>query len=95
MRRDSMPITLLYIRHHTDEPDELEADLHRITLRYAPLVHMRCVEPANLAGQFAFFAERTPVVLVIRDGQIVGEAMGDLPMRELDRVVRCAVEWAR
>jgi hypothetical protein len=35
-------------------------------------------------------------VLVVRRGEVVGEAIGAfLPVRELDRVVRCAVEWAR
>jgi hypothetical protein len=34
-----------------------------------------------------------PSVVLVRGGEIVGEAIGDLPLRELDEVVRCAATW--
>jgi hypothetical protein len=90
------PITLLYIRRDTDELPELDAGLTTIVQRYAPMVELRPIEPADVDPQYAGWAERTPTVLVLRRGQVVGEAIGkSLPVRELDRVVGCAVEWAR
>ena len=88
------PIELLLVRPNEGELVELEATLRAIVGRYSPMVELRVVtevptnldRPAGRPGQ--------PMVLVLRQGQVVGEAMGSLlPARELDRVVRCAVEW--
>ena len=90
------PIALLYIRHPGAELRDLDIGLRTIVDRFAPLVELSVVSPEGTPARFAQFAARTPVVLVLRHGQLVGEAIGAfLPVRELDRVVRCAVEWSR
>jgi len=95
-RDQDTPVTLLYIRSDHDSHDVLDAGLATIVGRYAPLVVLIPVSPDEVEPQFARWAERTPTVLVVRDGKVVGEAIGAfLPVRELDRVVRCAVEWTR
>ena len=91
------PIELLLVRPDDGELSELETTLRAIVTRYSPMVDMRVVSqvPDGL-GRLVRPAcgVSQPLVLVVRDGQVVGEAMGSLlPARELDRVVRCAVEW--
>lgn len=87
-------ITLVYIRSAEAEPAELDLGLHRIVARYQPHVELCPMDLDDLPAEFAGFARRAPAVIVLRDGEIIGEAMGAaMPMRELDRVVRCAVEW--
>lgn len=97
---DAAPITLLYVRPAELELAQLDARLTKIAERYAPLVEMRIVQQAdlseyNLPERYARFSGATPAVLVLRHGEVVGEAIGAfLPIRELDSVVRCAVEWS-
>ena len=91
-----VPVTLLYIKSAEADLPYLDRGLSVIVERYAPLVELREVEPHEVPSEHAAWAQRTPSVLVMRRGEVVGEAMGALlPLRELDRVVRCAVEWAR
>jgi hypothetical protein len=88
------PITLLLVEPQNNESGELYQTLNAIVARYAPMVELQVVDhwPAHL-GRYGG-REGQPIVVVLRRGQIVGEAMGTLlPARELDRVVRCAVEW--
>jgi hypothetical protein len=90
------PVTLLYVRPAEHRLSALDAGLHLIVQRYSPAVELRVIAPASLPERFAQFRQRTPAVLVLRDGRLVAEATGAaLPVRELDRVVHCAVEWAR
>jgi hypothetical protein len=80
-------ITLLYVRPENAERTELDRRIGAIAERYARWVDLRVVG----AGEEAF---RSPALLLLRAGEVVGEAMGALlPMRELDDVVRRAVEW--
>ncbi len=94
------PITLLYVRSPDIDLTLLDARLAKIAARYAPLVEMRIVQQSELAEynlpcRYADFDGLMAAVLVLRHGEIVGEAIGaSLPIRELDRVVRCAVEWS-
>ena len=89
-------VTLLYIRTNDGPHNVLDAGLTTIVARYAPVVRLVPVAPHEVDPEYAAWAERTPTVLVIRNGRVVGEAIGAfLPVRELDRIVRCAVEWAR
>lgn len=95
-RRHNGSVTLLYIRPDDGSHDVLDARLATIIERYAPVVELIPVAPDEVDPEYARWAERTPIVLVIRQGRVVGEAIGAfLPVRELDRMVRCAVEWAR
>lgn len=96
----SAPITLLYVRPRELDLALLDARLTKIAERYAPTVEMKTVEPSQLADynlpeRYATFSGLTPAVLLLRGGEVVGEAIGAfLPVRELDRVVHCAVEWS-
>jgi len=92
----SSPVTLLYIKGEDEELSVLDRAIHVIVERYAPHVDLQVVAPGDVPADLAQWAERTPTVLVVRHGTVVGEAVGAfLPTREIDRVVRCAVEWAR
>ena len=87
------PVTLLYVSAGDGIGAELETRLDEIVGRYQPHVELRTLRPDEveaLTGE----KPQVPRLLVLRGGEIVGQAMGALlPTRELDRVVRCAVEW--
>lgn len=82
-------ITLLYVRPANAEMTELDRRIGAIAERYSRWVELRVVGPVGDEGAFG-----SPAVLLLRRGEVVGEAMGALlPMRDLDDVVRRAVEW--
>ena len=82
-------ITLLYVRPASAERTELDRRVGAIAERYSRWVELRVVGPVGDDGAFV-----SPSLLLLRQGEVVGEAMGALlPMRELDDVVRRAVEW--
>jgi len=82
-------ITLLYVRPPNEEMTELDRRVGAIAERYSRWVELRVVGRPEVDGTFS-----SPAVLLLRHGEVVGEAMGALlPMRELDDVVRRAVEW--
>ena len=83
-------ITLLYVRPPSAEMTELDRRVGAIAERYSRWVELRVVGPVGDDDAFA----GSPALLLLRQGEVVGEAMGALlPMRELDDVVRRAVEW--
>ena len=92
--RGGEAITLLYLRPEGAAETELDARLREVARRYAPMVELEVKSLAE-AGTLARWASPgSPAVLVLRRGVVIGEAMGDdLPVRELDRAVRRAVEW--
>lgn len=86
--REGARITLLYVRPPSAEMTELDRRVGAIAERYSRWVDLRVIGPV---GDEAF---GSPALLLLRQGEVVGEAMGALlPMRELDDVVRRAVEW--
>jgi len=89
------PVTLLYARAEGEEPSLLDARLAVIVDHYQPHVRLQTLSPDELArSPYAHLAGPTPAVFVLRKGELVGHAIGSmLPHRELDAVVRCAVEW--
>jgi len=91
---DRDPITLLFVCAPGDETGELRGRLESIAAHYGDLVRLEVVCPGDVPQPHRRAIHAGPTVLVLRGGEIVGEAMGSrLPARELDRVVRCAVEW--
>lgn len=92
-------IELLYVRPPREGVTELDRRVVAIAERYARWVELVVVEPGDLALRpgletVAAASSASPVLLLLRDGDVVGEAMGALlPARELEHVVRCAVEW--
>lgn len=93
---EEAPITLLYVRPPGRHAIELERRLREIAHRHAPLVEVVVAAelPADLGFELRARFGRPPTVLILRRGEMVGEAMGELlPAREIERVVRRAVEW--
>ena len=76
-------VTLVYVRP-AGAPTELDRGLEVVAVRYG--VKLRVVSPDEDPA--------VPALLVMRGGEVVGQAMGALlPIRELDRAVRRAIEW--
>ncbi len=91
---NAQPIVVVYVRPAHQNLIDLDDHLQRITARYSPQVRLDVVDPANLPQRYSHVDSTGPAVLVLRHGEVVGQAMGaGLPARELDTVVRCAVEW--
>ncbi len=87
------PVTLLYI-HGEDASPALDGRIATVVDRYAPMVELVSVPADEVGARYPQMADFAPAVLVLRRGQVVGEAMGaSLPQHELDTVVRCAVNW--
>jgi hypothetical protein len=89
------PVTLVYAREEDAELSVLDARLATIVDRYKPYVVLKTVGPEELkSGEFAYLDCPIPAVVVLRGDEVVGQALGAmLPHRELENVVRCAVEW--
>jgi hypothetical protein len=91
---DEPPITVLVVCEVGATAGAMSGHLAAIAARYAPMVALRTVTPDQLPARYAHLAGAMPTVLVLRRGHLVGGAAGSsLPARELDAVVRCAVEW--
>ncbi|HYU14735.1 MAG TPA: hypothetical protein VEL05_01635 [Candidatus Acidoferrum sp.] len=90
-------ITLLYVRPFREGLTELDRRVGAIAERYAQWVELVVVRPEDLVASpdlERVAASGSPALLLLRQGEVVGEAMGALlPARELDQVVRRAVEW--
>jgi hypothetical protein len=101
-------ITLLYVRPGHEGVTELDRRVGAIVERYARWVELVVVTPEALAEDADLTPEAlagdaemgrvvgagSPALFLLRQGEVVGEAMGALlPTRELDQVVRQAVEW--
>jgi hypothetical protein len=89
----------LYLRPAEDGSGDLamlDATVQTLVVRHSPRVALRVIDPAAAPDEFAALAPYAPAVFLLRRAQVVGEAMGaSLPIRELDRIVRCAIEWTR
>jgi len=87
----SSPITLLYVRDPDAEPGPIDGQLEALARRF-PQVTLVVIDGDAVP---AVIARRGPVpaLLVMRGGELVGEATGSLPPREIEEVVRNAVEW--
>jgi hypothetical protein len=90
-------ITLLYVRPGCDGLTELDRRVGAIAERYSQWVELIVVRPEELIATpdlERVAGSGSPALLLLRRGEVVGEAMGALlPTRELDQVVRRAVEW--
>ncbi|HKE16210.1 MAG TPA: hypothetical protein VKB80_15160 [Kofleriaceae bacterium] len=90
-------ITLLYVRPRREGLTELDRRVGAIAERYARWVELVVLAPEDAAGRAGLEGVASfgsPALLLLRGGEVVGEAMGALlPARELEQVVRRAVEW--
>ena len=87
----SSAVTLVYIREPGTDIGPLDGHLEAIARRF-PQVQLVVLDGKAVD---AVVARRgpTPAVLVLRHGELVGECTGLLPAREIEEVVRNAVEW--
>jgi hypothetical protein len=91
--RASPPIVVLYVREPDHPACALDEHLIRVVGRYQG-VELRLVDPNELAVEYSFLADCSPSVLVLRDGVVIGSAIGDgLPQRELDDMLHAATRW--
>lgn len=92
-------ITLLYVRPRREGLTELDRRVGAIAERYARWVELVVLAPEDAAVRPGLGLEDaasfgSPALFLLRGGEVVGEAMGALlPARELEQVVRRAVEW--
>ena len=91
-------ITLLYVRPASHQVTELDHRVGAIAQRYRHSVELKVIAPEELdsaPGDVGRIARTgSPALFLLRGDEVVGEAMGArLPARELDDVVRRAVEW--
>ena len=81
-------VTVFYVRSARSHGGRLGDNLQEVVARYGPRV--RLVPVSRMPGT-GFLRPSQPTVRVMRGEAIIGEAMGDLPRRELDRVILCAL----
>jgi len=86
-------IQLIAVIPAGDEFQRFEARLAVVAARYADSVHVTLVSPGEGNQLMWTRSSVLPTVVLIRNGRLVGEAIGDLPLRELDEVVRAAATW--
>ena len=87
-------VTVVYVCDEAQQDDGLGKRLAEVVERYSPLVTLVVTNQADLPTGFASAGAQAPTLFVLRGTEVVGHAAGArLPVRELDRVVRCAVEW--
>jgi hypothetical protein len=90
-------ITLLYIRPRREGLTEFDRRVAVIAERYARWVEFVVLAPEDAAARPGLEGASgcgSPALFLLRRGEVVGEAMGALlPARELEQVVRRAVEW--
>lgn len=90
-------ITLLYVRPFREGLTDFDRRVGVIAERYARWVELVVIAPEDAAarpGLEDLASCGSPALYLLRRGELVGEAMGALlPARELEQVVRRAVEW--
>lgn len=88
-------ITLILVCPEANERGVLRRRLEVVAARYRDMVELLVLRPDDVPAPYRRRGPLPgPALLVLRGGELVHEAMGAmLPARELDRVVRCAVEW--
>jgi hypothetical protein len=90
-----MEIEILYVRPVGDfEP--FEARLHEVVRRCCEPVHLVRTSGAlpSLGGERVFATCTVPNVVIVCGGEVIAQAVGDLPARELELLVQAAVARA-
>lgn len=90
-------IDLLYVcplgDFHRHEARLLEVvDRFRDRLRFTRL---RASELFRFTRERVFLSKSVPNILLIRRGEVIAQAIGDLPARELELIVRSAIGFGR
>jgi hypothetical protein len=89
-------VHVLYLRPTEHEFVALDQHIARLTIRFAGLVDVSVIDGDDLPPSLSHYGgRRTPTLLVLRDGRLIGEAVGTLPLRELVGLLTCAVSWPR
>jgi hypothetical protein len=73
-----------------------DARLSDVAIRFVRDVRVRILRTWDVEAQLdlGFVSPRLPTVIVVRDGEVVAKAIGDLPRRELERLAE-GQAWSR
>ena len=91
-----MRIDVIYVRPLGDYR-QFETRLLDVVQTFGADVHFASSHSGDL-GRFererVFVSTRLPNVVIVRDGEVVGQTIGDLPKRELELLVQRAIDCA-
>jgi hypothetical protein len=91
------PIDLVYVRALGDFR-QYEARLMTVVERFRERIRftkLRAADLLRLTHERVFLSKSVPNIVLLRSGEVVAQAVGDLPKRELELVVRSAIDCAR
>jgi len=89
-------IELVYVRPFGDHR-AFEVRLHDVVRRFGLRVQVTsgpASELTRITNDRVFLSSTVPNVVLVRCGEVIAQAIGDLPARELDSLLRTAVEHA-
>jgi len=84
------PVDLIYVRALGDFR-RYETRLLEVAGRFRDHVRVtkiRAGELSRFTRERVFISKTVPTIVLIRDGRVVAQAVGDLPAHELERVLR-------
>ena len=90
------PIDLIYVRPLGDFR-QYETRLLGVAAQFRDRVRFTKVRPGELSRftrERVFISKTVPTIVLIRDGEVVAEAVGDVPARELELVLDSAARPA-
>ncbi len=90
-------VDLVYVRPLGDFR-QYEARLLAVVGRFRERIRftkLRAGELFRFTRERVFLSKTVPNIVLVRRGEVVAQAVGDLPARELEQVVRSAVGCAR
>jgi len=87
----SEPRVLVVYLRPSGRFDRLDAAVSMLAMRHVREVRVEIVRPEATATNLGpLTSRRTPCILIYRAGELVGEAFGELPLRELEELVGAA-----
>jgi hypothetical protein len=86
-------IHLIAVKPAGDAFARFEARLAIVAARWVGSVRVTLITAGQGDEGWPRRSTVLPTVVLMRGGKLVGEAIGDLPLRELDEVVRAAATW--
>jgi hypothetical protein len=91
------PVLIVYVRPLADAR-RFEERLETVARRFGErvqLVRARAADLGRLVHERLFVSVGAPNLVLLRAGRVVGRAVGDLPARDLERLVRDGIERPR
>ncbi len=90
-------VDLVYVRPLGDFR-QYEARLLAVVGRFRERIRftkLRAGELFRFTRERVFLSKTVPNIVLVRRGEVLAEAVGDLPARELEQIVRSAIGCAR